>query len=83
MRVDAETAWRMRIAMAAAFALTLVSGTRYATLPLALWQFKGERGMYITETCAALLVGILPVLLVYCIAQRHIIRGLTAGALKQ
>lgn len=66
-----------------AFALTLVSKTSMRTLPLALWQFKGERGMFLGQTCAALCVAVLPVLVVYALAQRHIIRGLTAGAVKQ
>ena len=66
-----------------AFALTLVSEPAYRTLPLALWQFRGERGMYLAQTCAALCVAVLPVLFVYLLGQRHIIRGLTAGALKQ
>jgi len=30
-----------------------------------------------------LCVAVLPVLLVYALAQKHIIRGLTAGALKE
>ena len=66
-----------------AFALTLISRHTHRTLPLALWQFKGEHGMNIAHTCAALCASILPVLLVYLLAQKHIIRGLTAGALKQ
>ena len=66
-----------------AFALTLISSKSMRTLPLAMWQFKGERGPFLGETCAALCVAVLPVLLVYALAQRHIIRGLTAGALKQ
>jgi raffinose/stachyose/melibiose transport system permease protein len=66
-----------------AFALTLISDERLRTLPLALWQFKGERGMYVTETCAALCVGVVPVLVVYALAQRQIIAGLTAGAVKE
>jgi len=66
-----------------AFALTLISNTAMRTLPLALWQFKGERGMYVGQTCAALCVSVVPVLLVYALAQRHIIRGLTAGAVKE
>jgi len=66
-----------------AFALTLISDQAHRTLPLALWQFKGERGMDIAQTCAALCVAVLPVLFVYVVGQRHIIRGLTAGAVKQ
>ena len=66
-----------------AFALTLVSNRTMRTLPLALWEFKGEHGMLLGQTCAALCLAALPVLAVYALAQRHIIRGLTAGALKQ
>lgn len=66
-----------------AFALTLINKGSMRTLPLALWNFQGEHGTYLGQMCAALCVAILPVLLVYALAQRHIIRGLTAGALKQ
>ena len=66
-----------------AFALTLITEGAMRTLPLALWQFRGERGMYVGETCAALCVAVLPLFVVYCLAQRHIIRGLTAGAVKE
>jgi len=66
-----------------AFALTLVTSDRARTLPLALWRFRDDHGLYVTETCAALCVAVLPVFLVYCLAQRHIIHGLTAGAVKQ
>jgi raffinose/stachyose/melibiose transport system permease protein len=65
-----------------AFALTLISDRAMWTVPLALWQFKGERGMFLGQTCAALCLAVLPVLTVYFLAQRQIIRGLTAGAVK-
>jgi ABC-type glycerol-3-phosphate transport system permease component len=38
--------------------------------------------MYIAETCAALAIVVVPLMIVYGIAQKHIIRGLTAGAVK-
>ena len=66
-----------------AFALVLITRESMRTLPLALWEFKGEHDLNLGETCAALCVAVLPVLLVYALAQRHIIRGLTAGALKR
>ena len=66
-----------------AFALTLLNDQAMHTLPLALWRFKGEHGMRLAQTCAAMCVAVAPVFLVYCLAQRHIIRGLTAGAIKQ
>ncbi|MCK5802748.1 MAG: carbohydrate ABC transporter permease [Lentisphaeria bacterium] len=64
-----------------AFALTLLDPAR-PTLPLAITQFSGEHGIRLTQTCAALTVVVLPLLVVYCLAQKHIIRGLTAGAVK-
>lgn len=66
-----------------AFALVLISDASLRTLPLALWEFRGEHDTNVAETCAALCVAVAPLLLVYCLAQKHIIRGLTAGALKQ
>lgn len=65
------------------FALTFISAPKLQTLPLALYQFSDQAGIFIARTCAALTLGVLPLLLVYFIAQKHIIRGLTAGALKQ
>jgi len=65
------------------FALTFISDPKLQTLPLALYQFSDQAGIFIARTCAALTLGVLPLLLVYFIAQKHIIRGLTAGALKQ
>ena len=66
-----------------AFALTFVRGTNLRTIPLALWEFSDEAGLMVSQTCAALTIAVAPVLVVYFLAQRHIIRGLTAGALKQ
>jgi raffinose/stachyose/melibiose transport system permease protein len=67
-----------------AFALTLL-GPKSPTLPLAITQFQaqGENANDLALTCAALTVSVLPLLLVYFLAQKHIIRGLTAGAVKQ
>ena len=66
-----------------AFALTFVRGTKLRTIPLALWEFADEGGFVISQTCGALTIAVAPILVVYFLAQRHIIRGLTAGALKQ
>ena len=38
--------------------------------------------MYLSETCAALVVVVIPLLVIYIFAQKHIIKGLTAGAVK-
>jgi raffinose/stachyose/melibiose transport system permease protein len=65
-----------------AFALTLL-GPGCETLPLALTQFKGEHDIQITLTSAALVLVVIPLVVVYVFAQKHIIRGLTAGAVKE
>ncbi len=65
-----------------AFALTLL-GPGVRTLTLALNDFKGEHDIMITQTSAALLLVVLPLVIVYVFAQKHIIRGLTAGAVKE
>ncbi len=64
-----------------AFALTLL-GPGCQTLPLAITEFKGEHDLRITAVCAALLLVLIPLILVYLFAQKHIIRGLTAGSIK-
>lgn len=64
------------------FALTLL-GPGVRTLPLALNDFKGEHDILITQTSAALLLVVIPLIIVYVFAQKQIIRGLTAGAVKE
>jgi raffinose/stachyose/melibiose transport system permease protein len=67
-----------------AFALTLIRDDPAGyTLPLALVRFRGEHATEMARTCAALCVAVLPMLAVYALAQRHIIRGLTAGAVRE
>lgn len=67
-----------------AFALTLLN-PRHPTLPLAIAEFqaRGENASELALSCAALAVSVLPLLAVYLAAQKHIIRGLTAGAVKE
>ena len=59
------------------FALALISSPKKRTLSLALWEFKGEYGFHIGQTCAALCLVVLPLLVVYIFAQKQIIDGLT------
>lgn len=65
-----------------AFALTLLRPDN-PTLPLAIAQFKGEHDIEVARSCAALAVAVVPLLVVYLFAQKQIIRGLTAGAVKE
>jgi raffinose/stachyose/melibiose transport system permease protein len=52
------------------------------TLPLFQYNFKTEYSFNYTMSFIAYLVSMLPILIVYIVAQKNIIKGLTAGALK-
>ncbi|HIE52546.1 MAG TPA: carbohydrate ABC transporter permease [Armatimonadetes bacterium] len=64
------------------FALTFIDRPHLRTLPLALMEFSAEHGWDLAGVNAALVLAVYPALGVYFLAQRHIIRGLTAGALQ-
>lgn len=52
------------------------------TLPLFQYNFKTEYSFDYPMAFTAYLLALLPVLAVYCACQKHIINGLTAGAVK-
>lgn len=52
------------------------------TLPLFQYNFKTEYSFDYPMAFTAYLVALVPVLVVYCLCQKHIINGLTAGAVK-
>ncbi|MDR3343764.1 MAG: carbohydrate ABC transporter permease [Treponema sp.] len=52
------------------------------TLPLFQYNFKTEYSFNYTMSFTAYLISMLPILVVYIFAQKNIIKGLTAGALK-
>jgi multiple sugar transport system permease protein len=52
------------------------------TLPLGLSQFRGQLGINIGGLSAASMLAVLPVLLVYFLAQRRFIEGITMTGLK-
>ena len=65
------------------FALTFIHDEKHRTLPLGLAEFEGVQGaMNINLVFTALTLAVVPVLIVYFLAQRQLIRGLTAGAVK-
>lgn len=64
------------------FALTFINNPRLRTIPVGLMDFKGLYSADIALTMTALATATIPLLLVYIAAQRHIIKGLTAGALR-
>jgi raffinose/stachyose/melibiose transport system permease protein len=63
-------------------ALVMLSAGSVRTVPLGLLLFQGQFSSSQTQLNAGILIGILPVLIVYVVFQRYMISGLTAGAIK-
>lgn len=61
------------------FALTFVTSPEKKTLPVGLMEFSHSHGTDIALTCAALVMAVVPPLLIYFAAQKHIVKGITAG----
>jgi raffinose/stachyose/melibiose transport system permease protein len=64
------------------FALVLLSSKAVLTIPLGVSGLQGQYGGEFHLIAAALAIAVLPPLLVYALAQRQLIRGITAGAVK-
>jgi raffinose/stachyose/melibiose transport system permease protein len=64
------------------FAVTLISDSSLMTIPLAISEFKGRYNIDYGGIVSASLLFIIPQLVFYSIFQKHIIEGMTAGAVK-
>jgi raffinose/stachyose/melibiose transport system permease protein len=62
--------------------LVLLSSPNMMTWPVRLMDYTGERGSDWGMICAYLTLTMLPIIAVFLLAQRHILSGLTAGAVK-
>jgi raffinose/stachyose/melibiose transport system permease protein len=60
-------------------ALVWLDGTRYQTLPIAVYSYFNPAGVAWNLVMAGIAIAVLPVLVFYVFAQRHLIRGFTAG----
>ena len=61
------------------FPLILTQSSETRVLPLSLWTFQGEFSVNIPAVLAAVVLATLPLLVVYVIARRQLLSGLTAG----
>lgn len=52
------------------------------TLPLFQYNFKTEYSFNYTMAFTAYLLAMLPMIIIYCLGQKHIIKGLTSGSVK-
>lgn len=62
--------------------LVLIDKEKLWTLPLGTMQFQGQYGMDLSLVSAFLLLTAIPALIFYLFAERQLVSGLTAGALK-
>ena len=59
----------------------LSSSTKY-TLPMSVYSFYGAQSTSWNLVCADVIVVSAPIILLYCFAQKYIVDGMTAGAVK-
>ena len=71
------TAWNEFI-----FALTFISRTEMRTLTVGLYNFIGRWTVQWHYLMAAALVGVVPVVILFMLVERHLVRGLALGAVK-
>jgi raffinose/stachyose/melibiose transport system permease protein len=60
-------------------ALIFLSGSRYQTVPVAIYSFLGDYTARWNLIFAGIAITIAPILAFYLFAQRHLIRGFSAG----
>ena len=64
------------------FALTLTTTTEMRTVPVGIQQLMGQHAYEWNEMMAMSILGSLPILIMYLIAQRYFLAGMTAGSVK-
>ncbi|MDC7290681.1 carbohydrate ABC transporter permease [Blautia schinkii] len=62
--------------------LYFITDTMKNTVPLSIYSFVGYMTYKWNYVCAFIVLSILPILLVYCFAQKYIVDGMIAGAVK-
>jgi raffinose/stachyose/melibiose transport system permease protein len=76
--IDAVGTWNEFL-----LALVMLTSDAWRTVPLGMLHFQGQFMVRYTELAAAILMSIAPVLLVYALFQRHLVSGITSGAVKE
>ena len=64
------------------FAMVFIADSSHYTLPIGLLNFQGEHIANWGAILAGVTVSVIPLMVLYLVFQRHIVRGLTAGAVK-
>lgn len=64
------------------FALVLLTGEQFQTVPLGLATFRGQYDTNTTVMLAATVIAMTPTIIVYILLRDQIVKGMTAGAVK-
>lgn len=64
------------------FALVLIKDVHLQTVPLALTQFKGQFASDYPKQMAAMLITMSPIIVLYFVFSKQIIKGMVSGAVK-
>jgi len=64
------------------FALVLINDVKYQTVPLALTNFSGQFTTNYPRMMAAMLITMAPIIILYFLFSKQIIKGMVAGAVK-
>ena len=64
------------------FALTLTKSTEMRTVPIGIQLLMGQHSYEWNEMMAMSILGSFPILIMYMVAQRYFLEGLTAGSVK-
>lgn len=62
--------------------MVMITDQSKKTLPLKIYDFMGQYSNDWTLVCTCIIFVILPIIVLYCIMQRHIISGVIAGSVK-
>ena len=64
------------------FAYTLTQNWQHRTLPLSIWEYKGQYNMNTPLILTVLTLSVLPMLILFIITKDKLIEGMCAGAVK-
>ncbi|MDR1288192.1 MAG: carbohydrate ABC transporter permease [Treponema sp.] len=64
------------------FALVLMQSRTMRTLPLAVWNYKGQYSSSVPLVLCVLFMSVLPMIIAYAVGQDKLVKGMIAGAIK-
>ncbi|MDR1419446.1 MAG: carbohydrate ABC transporter permease [Treponema sp.] len=64
------------------FALVLTQSVGMRTLPMAVWNYKGQYSGTVPLIFCVLLLSVVPMIIAYAVGQDKLVQGMMAGALK-